>query len=72
MNTESFFYSMTRGMEKSVGVNFGSVYLYTGYYENMDTFVHAYSLSRESQQAFVDAIFGKIPFKGEMPYILAF
>ena len=64
----TFFYAMTRGMEKSIGVSLGSVYVYYDFYENMKMFAHAYSPSPQSQEAFVDAIFGDIPFAGTFPY----
>lgn len=64
----TFFYAFTKGIEKSVGVSLGSVYAYYDFFENMKMYAHAYSATPESQQAFVDAIFGDIPFAGEMPY----
>ena len=64
----TFFYAMTRGIEKSIGVSLGSSYVYYDFYENMKMFVHAYSPSPQSQEAFVDAIFGDIPFEGTFPY----
>ncbi|MBQ3146718.1 MAG: hypothetical protein IJB91_03195 [Oscillospiraceae bacterium] len=65
----TFFYAMTCGMEKSIGVSLGSSYVYYDFYENMKMFVHAYSPSPQSQEAFVDAIFGDIPFAGTFPYV---
>ena len=68
---ETFFYAFTKGAEKSIGVSLGSVYVYYDFYENARMFAHIYSLSRESQEAFVKGIFGEIPFAGEMPYVKA-
>ena len=65
---ETFFYAFTRGAEKSIGLSFGSVYMYYDFYQSAKTFIHAYNLSREAQEAFVKAIFGEIPFSGVMPY----
>ena len=65
---ETFFYAFMRGAEKSIGLSFGSVYMYYDFYANSRTFVHGYNLSREAQEAFVKAIFGEIPFSGVMPY----
>ena len=65
----TFFYAVTEGIEKSIGVSLGSVYTYYDFYQNMKMFVHAYSPSPESQRAFVDAIFGDIPFEGTMPFL---
>ncbi len=67
----TFFYAFTKGIEKSVGVSLGSVYAYYDFYENMKMYAHAFSATPESQAAFVDAIFGDIPFAGEMPYLPA-
>lgn len=67
----TFFYAFTKGIEKSIGVSLGSVYAYYDFYENMKMFVHAFSPTPESMEAFVDAIFGDIPFAGEMPYLPA-
>lgn len=65
----TFFYAFTKGVEKSVGVSLGSPYVYYDFYSNLNMFAHAYSLSKEAQEAFVKGIFGEIEFKGEMPYI---
>ena len=64
----TFFYAFTKGLDKSIGVSLGSVYVYYDFYENMKMFAHAFSATPQSQEAFVDAIFGDIPFAGEMPY----
>ena len=64
----TFFYAFTKGLDKSIGVSLGSVYVYYDFYENMKMYAHAYSATPQSQEAFVDAIFGDIPFAGEMPY----
>ena len=65
----TFFYAFTKGAEKSIGVSLGSVYVYYDFYENARMFTHIYSLSKESQEAFVKGIFGDIPFAGEIPYV---
>ncbi len=65
----TFFFAFTHGIEKSVGVSLGSPYVYYDFYSNLNIFAHAYSLSREAQEAFVKGIFGEIEFKGVMPYI---
>lgn len=65
----TFFYAFTKGKDKSIGVSLGSCYVYYDFYSQLDTFVHAYSLSKEAQEAFVKGIFGEIEFKGVMPYI---
>ena len=65
----TFFFAFTHGIEKSVGLSLGSPYVYYDFYSNLNVFAHAYSLSREAQEAFVKGIFGEIEFKGVMPYI---
>lgn len=70
-DANSFFYVMTKGMEKSIGVSLGSVHVYYDYFENAHTFIHAYSVSPNSQEAIVDAIFGDIPFEGVNPMLPA-
>ncbi len=70
-DVNSFFYAMTKGMEKSIGVSLGSVHVYYDYFENSHTFIHAYSVSPNSQEAVVDAIFGDIPFEGTNPMMPA-
>ena len=67
---ETFFYAFTEGAEKSVGLSFGSVYMYYDFYQSARAFAHAYNLSREAQEAFVKAIFGEIPFSGVTPYVM--
>ncbi len=67
----NFFYAFTQGIDKSIGVSLGSVYVYYDFYMNMKTFAHIYSPSPESMEAFVDAIFGDIPFAGTNPYLPA-
>ena len=68
---ETFFYAFTKGNEKSIGVSLCSPYVYYDFYINANTFVHIYNIAEEAMQAFVAAIFGEIPFKGEMPYLPA-
>lgn len=65
---ETFFYAFNEGMEKSIGVSMGSIYVYYDYYINMGTYVHTLSSSAETQKALVKALFGEIPFTGELPY----
>ncbi len=65
---ETFFYAFSEGSEKSIGVSLGSIYVYYDYYINMQTYLHTLSMTKESQRAFVAAIFGEIECKGEIPY----
>lgn len=65
---ETFYFAFNKGAEKSIGVSLGSPFVYYDFYMYSQIFVHIYSLSREAQRAFVKAIFGEIPFEGEMPF----
>ncbi|MBQ7329398.1 MAG: glycoside hydrolase family 3 protein [Oscillospiraceae bacterium] len=55
-------WSMMYGQEKSVYVSFGSPYLGEQYFERVDTYVNAYSMTACSVEAFVRAATGEIPF----------
>ena len=55
-------WSMMYGQEKSVYVSFGSPYLGEQYFERVDTYVNAYSMTACSVEAFVRAAAGEIPF----------
>jgi len=61
---KALFYAFTSGKSKSVGVSMGSPYVYYDYFIGMDTFVHALSNRKESQVAFVKALFGELSFDG--------
>lgn len=56
------------GKEKSVGVSFGSPYIYYDYCNNFPAYIHAFNPCDESQIAVVKALFGEIPFEGFFPY----
>lgn len=64
----TYFFALHAGKEKSVGVTFGSPYIYYDYCNNFDMFIHAFGATAESQIAVVKAIFGEIPFEGHFPY----
>jgi len=63
----TFYYAFNHGKEKSIGVSFGYPYIHYDSMENADTFVNAYCTAPESMEAFVQAIFGEIPFTGKSP-----
>ena len=63
----TYFYAYTEGREKSIGVSFGYPYIHYDIMENADTFVNAYGKSPELMKAFVEGIYGEIPFVGESP-----
>jgi len=64
----TFSFAFRYGKEKSVGISLGSPYLYYDYFSNINTFVNAYNSSPETQEAFVAAIYGEIPFEGVSPF----
>ncbi len=66
----TFIHAFLYGKEKSIGVSFGSPYIYYDFYTNADIFVNAYHYSDELQKAFVAAIYGEIPFVGRSPFKL--
>ena len=64
----TYFFALHKGKEKSIGVAFGSPYIYYDYCNNFPTYIHAFSPTPESQIAVVKALFGEIPFEGFFPY----
>ncbi len=64
----TYFFALHQGKHKSIGVTFGSPYIYYDYCNNFDTFIHAFSPCDESQIAVVKALFGEVPFEGTFPY----
>ncbi len=64
----TYFFALDAGKEKSIGVSFGSPYIYYDYCNNFETYIHAFSPIPESQAAVVRALFGEVPFEGFFPY----
>ena len=64
---ETFFHAFTHGKEKTIGISCGSPYLEHDIMENANTFVNLYGTSPDLMQAFVEGIFGEIPFVGKSP-----
>lgn len=60
-------WSMMYGQEKSVYISFGSPYFGEQYFERVDTYVNAYSMTACSVEAFVRAATGEIPFTDFSP-----
>ena len=67
---QTFYHAFNHGKEKSIGVSFGYPYIHYDTMENAPTFINAYSASRESMEAFVQAIFGEIACAGKSPVLL--
>ncbi len=66
----TFMFALTHGKEKSIGISFGSPYIYYDFFTNADIFINAYHYNEEMQKAAVAAIYGEIPFKGGSPFKL--
>ncbi len=66
----SLRYAFKNGKEKSIGVSFGYPHIMYNFMNDTQMFVNAYSLTPESQKAFVKGIFGDIPFVGKSPVVL--
>lgn len=63
----TLFNGLSYGAEKSVVASFASHTVYYNYFEGVDTFVNMYTSNKESMDAFVDGLFGKIAFTGKSP-----
>ncbi|MBQ5746797.1 MAG: glycoside hydrolase family 3 protein [Clostridia bacterium] len=63
----TFYHAFKHGKEKSVGVSFGYPYIHYDSMLAVDAFVNANSIDRDSQEAFVKALFGEIGFEGKSP-----
>ncbi len=67
----TFNHALAYGKEKSIGISFGSLYIYYDFLANADIFINAYWYNRETQKAVVAAIYGEIPFRGISPFKLS-
>ncbi len=63
----TYLFAFSHGKEKSIGASFGYPYLHYDMMENADAFINTYGQSPELMKAFVEAIFGDIPFQGKAP-----
>ncbi len=64
---KTYLYAFSSGEEKSIGVSMGYPYIHYDIMENANTFVNTYTYSPELIKAFVEGIYGEIPFVGESP-----
>ena len=62
-NRESFNFILHAGAEKSLGVSFGDPYVAFDKFSCLDTFINAYTMAPEAQEAVAEAILGNIPFQ---------
>jgi hypothetical protein len=63
----TLYHGLSFGAEKSVGVSFGATSIYYNYFENINSFINAYSPDHATLRAFVDGILGQFPFTGKTP-----
>lgn len=64
---KTYLFAFSHGKEKSIGVSFGYPYLHYDMMGGADAFVNTYGQSPDLMKAFVEAIFGDIPFQGKAP-----
>ena len=63
----SFRYAFTAGKEKSIGISLGYPYIHYNFMDECPIFVNGYNATPDTQEAFVAAIYGEIPFLGKSP-----
>ena len=67
---DTFMHAFAFGKEKSIGVSLGDPYMHYNFMANATTFVNIYATSKESQRAFVEALYGEREFEGKSPVSL--
>lgn len=67
----AFRYAFTSGKEKSIGISLGYPFIHYDFMDECPTFVNGYNATPETQEAFVAAIYGEIPFCGKSPVDLS-
>lgn len=63
----TYLYAFSAGKEKSIGLSMGYPYLHYDIMGNADTFINTYGYDRSMMTAFVEGIYGEIPFRGVSP-----
>ncbi len=63
----TFLYAFSAGREKSIGVSMGYPYLHYDLITNADTFINTYGRDPSMISAFVEGIYGEMPFTGVSP-----
>ncbi len=63
----SLRYAFTTGKEKSIGLSLGYPFIHYNFMDECPTFVNGYNPTPETQEAFVSAIYGEVPFVGVSP-----
>ncbi len=61
---------MTKGVEKSIGVSFGSTDIFFNYFTAAKTFINCYSYNKETVEGFVKGLYGEIDFTDYNPFPL--
>lgn len=64
----TFAHALSFGKDKSIGVSLGSPYIYYDFLANIPAFINIYNFCDETQEAFVAALYGEIPFEGQSPF----
>lgn len=64
---DTFCYAFAVGKEKSIGVSLGYPFIHYDFMDHADMFVNLYGRNVESMEAFVEAVYGEIPFVGKSP-----
>lgn len=64
---DTFWHAFKHGNEKTIAISCGSPYLAYDVMENANAFVNLYGDSPYLLKAFVEGIFGEIPFVGKSP-----
>ena len=67
---DTFAHALRYGAEKSVAVGLGTPFMYYDFYYCFPTFINAYNDMKETQEAFVSALYGEIGFEGVEPFEL--
>ena len=63
----AFRYAFTAGKEKSIGISLGNPFIHYNFMDDCPIFVNGYNATPDTQEAFVSAIYGEIPFQGKSP-----
>ena len=63
----SFRYAFTSGKEKSIGISLGYPFIHYNFMDECPVFVNGYNATPDTQEAFVSALYGEIPFVGKSP-----
>ena len=63
----TLFYAFAYGAEKSVAASFGAPSIFYNYFENVPSYINAYSMDGSTMRAFVGALLGDFEMTGKSP-----